>query len=190
MRSGRENGREAYLDAARAAIVDVGLRHLTMTEVARRAHVSRMTLYRTWPEVNQMLGDLMTREWEQVLAQKDEHEANALDRLVHMLVGTSQGMRNNALFRRILELDRESVLPYVLDRRGRSQNELLRQTLALIVEGQGRGEIRSGKPEAIARGVLLAMTGFVLSVATMLDGATEEELDAEFDLILRRSLAP
>ena len=36
----------AYLDAARACILDVGWRRTTLTEVARRAGVSRMTIYR------------------------------------------------------------------------------------------------------------------------------------------------
>lgn len=182
--------REAYLDAARGAIVDLGLKRLTMTEVARRAHVSRMTLYRTWPDVERMLADLLTREWASVIAEEDDHAASTLDRLVHMLVGTARSMRNNPLFRRILELDRESVLPYILDRRGRAQNELLRHTLALIIEGQRHGEMREGNPDIIVRGVMLAMMGFVFSVGIMLDAASEEELDREFDLILRRCLVP
>ena len=40
---------DAYLDAARDCILDVGWRRTTLTEVARRAGVSRMTIYRTWP---------------------------------------------------------------------------------------------------------------------------------------------
>src|SRR5918992_1505363 len=59
--------RDAYLDAARACILDVGWRRTTLTEVARRAGVSRMTIYRTWPDMPQLLGDLMTREWSGVV---------------------------------------------------------------------------------------------------------------------------
>ena len=40
-----------------------GWRRTTLTEVARRAGVSRMTIYRTWPDMQTLLGDLMTREW-------------------------------------------------------------------------------------------------------------------------------
>jgi AcrR family transcriptional regulator len=64
----RHNGserepRDAYLDAARECILDVGWRRTTLTEVARRAGVSRMTIYRTWADMPQLLSDLMTREW-------------------------------------------------------------------------------------------------------------------------------
>ena len=55
--------RDSYLDAARDCILDVGWRRTTLTEVARRAGVSRMTIYRTWADMPTLLGDLMTREW-------------------------------------------------------------------------------------------------------------------------------
>src|SRR3712207_8662087 len=42
--------RAGYLDAARACILDVGWKRTTLTEVARRAGVSRMTIYRTWAD--------------------------------------------------------------------------------------------------------------------------------------------
>src|SRR6187399_1969800 len=60
--------RDAYLDAARDCILDVGWRRTTLTEVARRAGVSRMTIYRTWADMPTLLGDLMTREWTGIVA--------------------------------------------------------------------------------------------------------------------------
>ena len=54
---------DAYLDAARDCILDVGWRRTTLTDVARRAGVSRMTIYRAWSDMGSLLGDLMTREW-------------------------------------------------------------------------------------------------------------------------------
>ena len=40
------------LDAARASILAVGWSRTTLTDIARRAGLSRMTLYRRWPEMN------------------------------------------------------------------------------------------------------------------------------------------
>ena len=45
----RPTGDDALLDAARAGILAVGWRRTTLTDVARRAGVSRMTIYRRWP---------------------------------------------------------------------------------------------------------------------------------------------
>ena len=54
---------DAVLDAVRDCVLAVGVRRTTLTDVARRAGVSRMTLYRRWPDVRTLVGDLMTREW-------------------------------------------------------------------------------------------------------------------------------
>src|SRR6478752_6980290 len=88
------------LDAARESILAVGWSRTTLTEVARRAGVSRMTLYRTWPDMGTLLADLMTREWSE-LVRVDTSDANALDRLVRSCVATVRAVRKNALFARI-----------------------------------------------------------------------------------------
>src|SRR3954452_1230807 len=90
--------RDAYLDAARECILDVGWRRTTLTEVARRAGGSRMTIYRTWADMPQLLGDLMTREWGNVFAEMIEAEdraASPVDRLVGDVLGTVQRLRAN-----------------------------------------------------------------------------------------------
>ncbi|MCD4533210.1 TetR/AcrR family transcriptional regulator [Nocardioides sp. cx-169] len=186
--------RDAYLDAARACILDVGWRRTTLTEVARRAGVSRMTIYRSWSDMPTLLGDLMTREWTgvvQAAVAAEGADRPAVDRLVSGIVGTVRVLRENELFVRIVELDPELVLPYVLSRRGRSQDLILSLTEAAIRDAQAAGEVRAGNPVAIARGLLLATHGFVLSAHTMVDDlASEAELDAELTTLLTRSLAP
>ena len=54
---------DALLDAAQACVLAVGVRRTTMTDVARRAGVSRMTLYRRFPDVTSLMQALMTREF-------------------------------------------------------------------------------------------------------------------------------
>jgi AcrR family transcriptional regulator len=186
--------RDDYLDAARACILDVGWRRTTLTEVARRAGVSRMTIYRTWSDMQQLLGDLMTREWSGVVeaAVADQGgRASSVDRLVAGIVSTVRVLRDNELFVRIVELDPELILPYLLSRRGRSQDLILALTDEAVRAGQQAGEIRAGNSTAIARGLLLAAHGFVLSTHTMVDDeVTEAELDDELGMLLRRALQP
>src|SRR3954466_3867738 len=69
------------LDAARDCILAVGWSRTTLTEVARRAGVSRMTIYRRWPDMRALLGDLMTREWSG-LVRTDDTGRDALTRVV------------------------------------------------------------------------------------------------------------
>src|SRR3954467_3340348 len=155
--------RDAYLDAARDCILDVGWRRTTLTEVARRAGVSRMTIYRTWADMPQLLADLMTREWGGVVAESlaaEDPAAPTVDRLVGDIVGTVQRLRENELFLRIVELDPELLLPYRRSRRGRWQDAILDLTVRAIADGQAEGAVRRGNPVAIARGLLLAAHGF------------------------------
>jgi AcrR family transcriptional regulator len=182
--------RDAYLDAARDCILDVGWRRTTLTEVARRAGVSRMTIYRTWGDMPTLLGDLMTREWAGVVTAQVEAEGPPVERITRAIVGTVRALRDNELFLRIVELDPELILPYLFSRRGRSQDLILALTVDAITDGQKVRQIRKGNPVAIARGLLLATHGFVLSVHTMVDEAvSEEELDAELATLITRTLA-
>jgi AcrR family transcriptional regulator len=183
--------RDAYLDAARACILDVGWRRTTLTEVARRAGVSRMTIYRTWADMPTLLGDLMTREWGGVVSEQvdAERSESAVQRICDAIVGTVQALRENELFVRIVEVDPELILPYLFSRRGRSQELILELTERAIAEGQATGEIRRESAAGIARALLLAAHGFVLSAHTMVDDAVSlEELDAELALMISRLL--
>lgn len=185
--------RDAYLDAARDCILDVGWRRTTLTEVARRAGVSRMTIYRTWADMPTLLADLMTREWAGVVTDSvtDAGGGSTVERLVEGIVGTVRQLRRNELFVRIVELDPELILPYLFSRRGRSQELILGLTREAVTQGQGAGEVRGGNPDAIARGLLLAVHGFVLSVHTMVDDeVSEDELDDELATLITRSLQP
>ncbi|MFA6300473.1 MAG: TetR/AcrR family transcriptional regulator [Nocardioides sp.] len=185
---------DSYLDAARDCILDVGWRRTTLTEVARRAGVSRMTIYRSWSDMQTLLGDLMTREWTGVIqaaVAAEDPGLGAVERMVEGIVGTVRQLRDNELFLRIIELDPELILPYVLSRRGRSQELILAITADAIRAGQATGDVRDGNPVALARGLLLAAHGFVLSAHTMVDDeVSEAELDAELATLLTRTLQP
>ena len=181
---------DAYLDAARAAILDLGWRRTTLTEVARRAGVSRMTIYRTWPDMTSLLADLMTREWGRVVAgtAAPSGEATVAD-IAERVVRTVHALREDELFTRIVELDPELLLPYLLSRRGRSQEAVLESITAGIRAGQAAGEIRDGRPVVMARALVLALHGFVISAHTMVDEeVSEQDLDAELRGLVGRVL--
>jgi AcrR family transcriptional regulator len=178
------------LDAARASIMAVGWSRTTLTDIARRAGLSRMTLYRRWPEMKALLGDLMTREWI-ALVDLGTRSTNHRQRLVDGIVGTVTALRSNELFTRIIELDPQMLLPYLLERPGRSQELVLDLLVAEITAGQEAGEIRPGDAAVLARSVLLATHGFTLSAQTMTDEVVGAEAFAsELGLLVERYLAP
>ena len=184
---------DGYLDAARACILDVGWRRTTLTEVAKRAGVSRMTIYRAWPDMGSLLGDLMTREWVGIAAatQVAAVDTTTPEGIAEAALATVRALRDNELFVRIVELDPDLMLPYLLDRRGRSQEALVEILAAEIASGQASGAIRAGDPVLMARSLTLAGHGFVFSALTMTDDRIGlDDLDAEYAHAVARTLEP
>ncbi|MFI5491416.1 TetR/AcrR family transcriptional regulator [Actinoplanes sp. NPDC051859] len=194
--SSRNNPEDALLDAARECVLAVGLRRTTLTDVARRAGVSRMTMYRRWPDMAALMADLMTREWSSLAITSDSEAqgGTARERIVDSLVRGARSLRRHAMFRRVVELDPEILVPYLVDRRGGVQNAILDHLVSAIKAGDSDGSLRAGEPVLLARSAILAVHGFVISAGTMLDHdspeVTEDALDAELRLLLDRFLQP
>jgi AcrR family transcriptional regulator len=186
---------DRLLDAARACVLAVGVRRTTVTDVARRAGVSRMTLYRRWPDMQTMLADLMTREWVRTVGESALRDgSDPLTRITRGVVATVAALRTNPLLRRIIDVDPEVLLPYLLDRRGRSQEMVTTVIADVVRDGQRSGEIRRGDPDRLARALVLACHGFVLSAHTMVDGdegrdADVSAFDRELGELVERYLA-
>ncbi|MEU4696008.1 TetR/AcrR family transcriptional regulator [Nonomuraea dietziae] len=157
---------DAVLDAAYDCVLAYGVRRTTLTDVARRAGVSRMTIYRGWPDVGSLVGDLMTREWLRVVSGLD------LSDPVAAVVEGVRALREHPLWRKIVEVDTELLLPYLTRRRGASHDAIL-----AVLEGT--------MSAARARAVLLTAQSFLLSAHTMGD---TETLDAELATLLERYL--
>ncbi|MGA5647714.1 TetR/AcrR family transcriptional regulator [Streptomyces seoulensis] len=188
---------DTVLDAVRDCVLAVGVRRTTLADVARRAGVSRMTLYRRWPDLGTLVGDLMTREWLAVAtrAMPDASEGpHTRARIVTGLVAGVTEFRDHPLFHKILDVDPELLLPYVLDRRGATQEALLTLLTDALREGHADGSVRVTHPERQARAVLLLVQSFALSLRTMTD-EDDAELDAtaflgELRTLLERTLTP
>lgn len=154
MPSNRHN--DPVLDAARDCVLAYGVRRTTLTDVARRAGVSRMTIYRRWPDARSLVGDLMTREWVRVVEDIDTRDP------VKAVVAGVRALREHPLWRKIVEVDPELLLPYLLDRRGATHEAIL-QVLERAIGDRAR-----------ARAVLLVAQSFLISAPTMLDSSTTD----------------
>lgn len=187
---------DAVLDAARDCVLAVGVRRTTLTDIARRAGVSRMTLYRRWPDVRTIVGDLMTREWVAIGARLDPPDDGrpVRARLVEGLVEGVRTFRAHPLLRKIIEVDPELLLPYVLDRCGASQLAFLELFEQALDAGHRDGTVRRDHTARQARSLLLIVQSFALSARTVVaaDDAelAAEAFDAELRHILERTLAP
>lgn len=178
----------AILDAAAQTVLAVGMRRTTLAEVARRAGVSRPTVYRRWADVRTLTADLLTRELVALLPAEgtDGERALGIDRIVR----TTAAARTHPLFRKILETDPELLITYVFDRLGASQHRILELLTSAIRQGQQDGTIRDGDPDELAAMVLLVIQSAVLSARIVADPLPPERLDAQLRALLESYLRP
>ena len=183
---------DALLDAARQSLLALGWRRTTLTEVARRAGVSRMTMYRRWPDMQTLMADLMTREWSSIGVDSDllAGEDPSPDMIGAAVVQGACALRSNPLFHKIVDVDPELLLTYLIDRRGRTQDALLEVLEAGITTGQASGSIRRADAKVMARSIVLAVHGFVISADTMTDAGSVEQLADELRRMLEGYLRP
>lgn len=184
---------ERLLTAARECVLAVGWKRTTLTDVARRAGVSRMTVYRSYPDMSTLFADLMTQETTdtvaRILADLDDSLAGP-DRIATGIARTVAALRSNELYLRVVDLDPDFLLPYLLQRRGRSQDAVLEFIVTELDRAQADGTIRPDDPALLARVILLAAQGHAVSIATITDGFSADELDDELVTLIRRYLAP
>lgn len=182
---------DLLLDAARECVLDVGVRRTTLTSVAAAAGVSRMTLYRRFPDVRSLLAALMTREFGALLAKIDKAGSRlptARERLVAVAVDSVRALAANQLMRTVLERDPDLMLPYLVRRIGAVQRiaeQFLRDTL---VAGHLDGSVRRADPAIQARAIFLVAQSFVFSMRPATSDVDRSALIAELDHLLDAAL--
>jgi AcrR family transcriptional regulator len=176
----------AILDAALAEVLAHGIRRTSVSDVARRAGVSRQTLYRYWPDAQALYAGLVTREMVAIIPRAP---AADLDELVALQVATADAIRRMPLIERLRDTDPELFAHYILDRLGTSQRAILADLSARIDAGARAGFVRAGDPAAQAAMVMLIAQSAIQSaplVAEWLDGDVwREELRAALAGYLR-----
>ena len=166
-----EDTREQILAAGRASLLDFGVRGTSVAQVARRARVGRMTVYRHFTDSGGLLRELMTREFGELFARcaGEARGPHARARLADGLVRAITQMRDHPLFSRIIAAEPELLLPYMFERIGASQRVALDVIADAVREGQSDGSIRAGDVRAIAFSLLLVAQSFAMSAATAQD---------------------
>lgn len=181
------------LDAARACVLEQGVRRTTLTDVARRAQVSRMTLYRRHPDVRSLLAALMTREFGELLTRAAASVADgptARDRLVRGAVAGVRAVSADPVMRTVLDRDGALVLPYVVERLGSTQKIAEAYLVGQLTAGHADGSIRRSDTAAQARALLLTVQSFVLSLAPATADVPADTLLTELTHLLDAALRP
>jgi AcrR family transcriptional regulator len=193
----QRSSREAVLDAVADSVRAVGVRRTTMAEIARRADLSRSTLYTHFSDVREATAALLTRELLALLAQAmadvdpdAEAPVDGRHELVQRAVLLARVVPDDPLIDRILELDGELLVPYLVQRLGSSQRAILDAVTDHVVAGQADGSIRAGDPRLLAFTAFLVTQSFVISARIAEAEHGREAVLAELEHTLHRSLAP
>jgi AcrR family transcriptional regulator len=183
---------DGILDATRASVLAVGVRRTTLTDVARRAGVSRMTLYRLVPDVSTLILEVMSREFARLLRdveQAHRRRRSARARVAATTVAVVRRLPDEPLFRRVLDVDPELLLPYLTDRLGTTQRLAVAHVRRMLADGAADGSIRRGDLDTMAFALVLMATPFVVS-ARLLDEAGRDPVLAELERLVDGALRP
>ncbi|HWM07114.1 MAG TPA: TetR/AcrR family transcriptional regulator [Actinophytocola sp.] len=184
---------DVLLDAAMECVLARGVRRTTLSDVARTAAVSRMTLYRRFPDVRGMLSALITREFGKILAEADRiarTEPTARGQLVAAAVHTIRTLAANPLMHAVIERDAEMLLPYIMERIGTSQRMTEEFLRAQLAAGQRDGSIRRADPAAQTRSIFLLLQPYVFAIRPATSDLPLEDLLRELGHLLDSALRP
>ena len=176
------------LRAAAEEVAAVGLRRTSLTDVARRAGVSRMTVYREYGDAPTLWRSLLTAEISAVVTAADQAAVaiagNGRERLVAAVVEAVTRLADHPLVTRVLELDPELILPFIVDRLGSGQQLAAERIREMLAAGIADGSIGDCDVDAAAHLMLLLAQSFVFSARVAPLGAEPAAVTGE----LRRML--
>ncbi|MBU8818791.1 TetR/AcrR family transcriptional regulator [Mycolicibacterium goodii] len=164
---------ERILDAAASCVLAFGVDRVTLAEIARRAGVSRPTVYRRFPDTRSILAALLTARIVRVL---DEIESDERGReaLVRRIVAAAGRLRHDEVIMAVLHTAPDLAMVYIAERLGTSQQILIDAVAGEIKLAQEDGSVRAGDARQLATMCLLITQSAIQSaqmVEPILDAA-------------------
>lgn len=179
---------DRIMAAAASCVRDFGVERVALAEIARRAGVSRPTVYRRWPDTRSILASLLTERitgaWSEVPSRGSGRAA-----LVARIVVVAQKLRSDDLILTVLRSAPELAMIYIADRLGTSQQILIDTVAEELRSAQADGSVRAGDARELAAMVLLITQSTIQSgqiVEPILDA---DSLSAELTRALNGYLA-
>jgi AcrR family transcriptional regulator len=145
---------ERILAAAASCVRDYGIDRVTLAEIARRARVSRPTIYRRWPDSDAILAALLTRRIAEVAAAVPKRGADRAA-IVGRIVAVSQRLRDDELLMAVMHSAPEFAMTYITERLGTSQQRLIDALATDLMAAQAHGSVRAGDPRQLATMIVL-----------------------------------
>lgn len=185
---------ERILDAALEQFEADGIRGSTVEAVARRAGVSRITVYRRFARKEALVNAVAAREASRIIAATDEHITpipDAETRTVEGFVFLLERLREHELTRRLIAIEPESVLGSLTVEAGPVLEVAVRYVAQQIRRGQEEGAFAAYDPEPVAELLVRFAHSLVLTPRAAVDfddpEGVREFAGAHVTPILRRA---
>ena len=179
---------ERILDAAASCLLALGIERVTLAAIARRAGVSRPTVYRRWPDSRSVIAALLTARitdaWTEL-----EQAGTGRDALVRRIVAVAARLRHDEVVMQVLHHAPDLAMVYIAQRMGASQRRLIDLVASEIGGAQDAGSVRAGDPPQLAAMCLLITQSAIQSAQVVAPILDEEALSCELAYTLNRYLS-
>ena len=160
-----------------------------MTEIARRARVSRPTIYRRWPDIRWVIAELLTVRIAGVLEEVPDRGPGR-ESMVDRVVAVAEHLRNDEIVQSVIRNAPGLAMVYIAERLGTSQQILIDALAEAITAGQDEGSIRAGDPHAMGAMCLLITQSTIQSAQMVEKLLDARAIDVELARALNGYLAP
>ncbi|QXC59591.1 TetR/AcrR family transcriptional regulator [Aquihabitans sp. G128] len=172
---------DRILGAAYEQLLAFGLRRSSIEDIAKRAGLARVTVYRRFGSKDELIREVLLREGRRVFAEVDAAVASfdeAEDQLVEGFVAILRTARSHPLLQRLLTTEAEVAVPS-LTTHGAPVVALGREYLAgHLLTAQEQGRLGAADVRAVAEVLVRLTLSFLLTPESVIPLATDDDARA------------
>ncbi|KAA9269289.1 TetR/AcrR family transcriptional regulator [Corynebacterium amycolatum] len=154
---------DVIIAAARDSVMTVGFRRTSIAEIARKAGVSRPTVYRRYADIGELLAEVTNREILHMLEGLRYVPGNSRARMLLRIRIVVQRIIESDFFPGLVKTDPDRVLQVLTGEMSDTQMEIVEKfILPGVRHGQEDGTIREHDPYQLARNIYRLIQTMVL----------------------------
>ncbi len=182
--------RARILDAAYDQFCRIGIQRSTMEDVAKRAGVSRITVYRRFATKDALVEHVVRREFRRYFDQflvEIEQAHTAADRVVLGFVSSLRAIRRNPLIGGLLAVEPDLLMPSMIGDGGHTLATVRRFVAGQLRREQGAGNVPAELDTELVAELMVRLSASFLAIPSQVVDLDDEEQLAD---VARRFLVP